>query len=76
MRAGVGVGVAVCGQMILAQSLVKLELGEKWLLPCSSAADAGDSKYRELLRLFGDEKALACRYSLHYMASRVAASMT
>jgi hypothetical protein len=75
-------------QMMLAQGLVRLRLGDSWLLSSAlssaeedvdgeaedlhgfHAAGAGTgtvSPYRQLLRLFGDEKCASCPYSLQYM---------
>ena len=59
-------------QMMLAQSLLSLELGRDWLLPYSAAAEGTGTdpnepcseQYRRLLRLFGDEKVREAFYQV------------
>ncbi|KAK2711385.1 hypothetical protein QYM36_012536 [Artemia franciscana] len=51
-----------CGQMILAESLIRLHLGRDWL--CSE--DKENIIYKKILKLFEDKR--SCTYSIHQIA--------
>ncbi|PAA64641.1 hypothetical protein BOX15_Mlig025225g2 [Macrostomum lignano] len=54
-----------CGQMMLAEAIVRVKLGRAWRW--SGESFANDATYRDILRLFEDNK--AAPFSIHQIAS-------
>lgn len=53
-----------CGQMLLAQALIKRHLGDNWIWKQMSQ----EPEYKRILRMFQDKK--NCLYSIHQIGNR------